>query len=132
VLVLLPRRQFYLYFAGYSDGHLTSRGKHITEILFVALCLTTRKTDERDMSAQECTLPYVTVARFCSPRTFCGAHGTLIPRLPSGGAATLLKGKSQCELDLPRIFRREDLPKRQGLVRERIGQVEIRAIEHVK
>jgi len=50
----------------------------------------------------------------------------------SGGAATVLKGKPKRELNLPRIFRRKDLPKRQGLVRQRVGQIEIRAIEHVE
>jgi hypothetical protein len=35
---------------------------------------TARKTDERDMNAQDCTLRNVTVARFRIARTFCGAQ----------------------------------------------------------
>jgi len=44
-------------------------------------CATARKTDKRDMNAQDCTLQNVTVTRFPIARTFCGAHGFQTPQL---------------------------------------------------
>src|SRR6266567_2652268 len=37
-------------------------------------CATARKTDERDMNAQDCTLQNATGARFRLGRSFCGAQ----------------------------------------------------------
>jgi hypothetical protein len=37
-------------------------------------CAKVRKTDERDINAQDCTLQNVTVARFRIARSFCGAQ----------------------------------------------------------
>ncbi len=37
-------------------------------------CATARKTDERDMNVQDCTLQSVTGARFRLERSFCGAQ----------------------------------------------------------
>ena len=41
-------------------------------------CVTARETDERNMNAQDRTLPSVTAARFCLARIFCGAQVYLV------------------------------------------------------
>jgi hypothetical protein len=42
-------------------------------------CATARKTDERDMNAQDCTLQNATGARFRRGRSFCGAQVAFDP-----------------------------------------------------
>ena len=74
-------RSYQIYLAKERKVGISSRTVAVSALRFLTKdnvrkqCAAARKTDERDMNAQDCTLQSVTGARFPIARTFCGPQG---------------------------------------------------------